>query len=125
MACTGLPVELAQSFDQRSPQRLSVARAPSMTVSISATSLARAVTRPSCSPTRKTSCPVPWPFSAPRSTWPGFHSATPIFDMMSPSEREGPATDATIGSGQQFSEATMKPSGLMCRSATWAAHAVS
>jgi hypothetical protein len=100
-------VELAQSFDQRSPQRLSVTREPSITLSISASSLARAVIRPSCSPTRKTSWPVPWPFSAPRSTWPGFQSATPIFDMTSPSEREAPATEATIGSGQQFSEATM------------------
>ena len=34
-------------------------------------------------------------------------SATPIFDMTRPSEREAPATEATIGSGQQFSEATM------------------
>jgi len=28
--------------------------------------------------------------------------ATPILDMMSPTDRSGPAIAATIGSGQQF-----------------------
>src|SRR5262249_38108575 len=59
MACTGLPVAFAQSLAQRSPQRLSVTSEPSTTLSISATSLARAVILPSCSPTRNTSWPVP------------------------------------------------------------------
>src|SRR5438309_4246297 len=36
IACTGLPIALAQSLDQRSPQRLSVAFEPSTTLSISA-----------------------------------------------------------------------------------------
>ena len=68
IACTGLPIELAQSLDQRSPQRFSVTCEPSTTASISASSCARFVTRPSCSPTRKTSWPRPVPFSMPRST---------------------------------------------------------
>ena len=95
MACTGLPMALEQSFDQRSPQRLSVAWAPSTTDSISASSFTRAEMRPSCSPARKTSWPEDDPRSAPRSTSPGFHSATPIFDMTSPTARSAPAIAAT------------------------------
>jgi hypothetical protein len=102
MACTGLPMQFAQSLDQRSPHRLSVGRAPSTTLMMSASSVTRSVMRPSCSPARNTSCPAPWPFSMPRSTWPGFQRATPIFDMMSPTERSAPAMLATIGSFQQF-----------------------
>ena len=66
----------------------------------------RFVIVPSCSPARKTSWPLLPPFSIPRSTFPGVHSATPIFDITSPTERWAPATEATIGSGQQFSDAT-------------------
>ena len=106
MPCTGLPMELAQSFDQRSPHRLSVVSEPSTTFSISATSCARGVIRPSCSPARKTSWPLLPPRSMPRSTSPGRQHATPIFDMMSPIERLAPATAATRGSGQQFWEDT-------------------
>ena len=50
MPCTGLPIAFWQSLDQRSPQRLSVACAPSITESISASSVTRGVMRPSCSP---------------------------------------------------------------------------
>jgi hypothetical protein len=102
MACTGLPMALAQSFDQRSPQRLSVACAPSIADSISASAFTRGEMRPSCSPARKTSWPEAAPRSAPRSTSPGFHSATPIFDMTSPTARSAPAMAATTGSFQQF-----------------------
>src|SRR5919108_476323 len=91
IACTGLPMALAQSFAQRSPQRLSVASAPSTTESISASSFVRAVMRPSCSPARKTSCPLPAPFSMPRSTCPGVQRATPIFDITRPTARSAPA----------------------------------
>ena len=77
-----------------------------MTESISASSVARGVIRLSCSPARKTSCPLPCPFSTPRSTWPGFQRATPILDITSPTAREAPATPATTGSGQQFWAAT-------------------
>ena len=38
----------------------------------------------------------------PRSTSPAFQSATPILDMMSPTERSAPAMEATMGSFQQF-----------------------
>src|SRR6266850_5629650 len=104
MACTGLPIALVQSLDQRSPQRLSVGFEPSTTLSISAIICVRGVILPSCSPARKTSWPVVPPRSWPRSTWPAFHDATPIFDMMRPTERSLPATEATTGSGQQFSD---------------------
>ena len=110
IACTGLPIALAQSLDQRSPQRLSVAFEPSTTLSISAIICARGVIVPSCSPARKTSWPVAPPRSCPRSTWPAFHDATPIFDITRPTARSLPATEATIGSGQQFSAATTNPS---------------
>ena len=106
IAWTGLPMAFAQSFAHRSPQRLSVTWAPSTTESSSASSRARGVRRPSCSPTRKTSWPVPRLRPRPRSTWPGVQSATPIFDMTSPTAREAPATAATVGSGQQFCAAT-------------------
>src|SRR5439155_1745702 len=43
IACTGLPIALAQSLDQRSPQRLSVAFEPSTTLSISAIICVRGV----------------------------------------------------------------------------------
>jgi len=81
---------------------LSVACEPSMTERISASSFTRGVTRPSCSPARKTSWPDDEPRSAPRSTSPGFHSATPIFDITRPTARCGPAMEATTGSFQQF-----------------------
>ena len=106
MAWTGLPMAFCESLAQRSPQRLSVALAPSMTESISASSVTRGVMRPSCSPGRKTSWPLPSPFSIPRSTCPGFQRATPILDMMSPTERPAPATSAIMGSGQQFCDET-------------------
>ena len=106
MAWTGLPIAFAQSFAHRSPQRLSVTWAPSITESIAASAVARGVTRPSCSPARKTSCPLPWPRSRPRSTRPGFQRATPILDITSPTAREAPAIAATTGSGQQFCAAT-------------------
>jgi len=61
----------------------------------------------------------------PRSTCPGVHSATPIFDMTRPRQRSAPATEAAIGSGQQFCEATITPPGPTWRSASWVAHAVS
>ena len=92
----------AQSLHQRSPQRLSVTLAPSTTESILARASTRGVILPSCSPARKTSWPEPLPFSAPRSTWPGSHSATAIFDMTRPTERSCPAMAATPGSFQQF-----------------------
>ena len=114
-----------ESLAQRSPQRLSVARAPSITESISASSWTRGVTRPSCSPTRKTSCPAPCPFSMPRSTRPGVQSATPIRDMTRPIDRFAPAIPATIGSGQQFCAETTAPAGPAWRRASWVAHAVS
>ena len=106
MACTGLPIAFAESLHQRSPQRLSVAKLPSTAFMISASSVTRGVIRLSCSPARNTSWPLLPPFSIPRWTSPGFHSATPIFDITRPTDRSLPATDATIGSGQQFSEAT-------------------
>ena len=102
MAWTGLPMQLAHSLDQRSPQRLSVGRAPSTTLMISASSETRGVMRPSCSPARKTSWPAPWPRSMPRSTWPAFQRATPILDMIRPTARSAPAMEATMGSFQQF-----------------------
>ena len=101
-AWTGLLMAFWQSLAQRSPQRLSVARAPSITESMSASSRMRGVMRPSCSPTRKTSWPAARPCSTPRSTCPGVQSATPILDMTSPTARAEPATAATTGSGQQF-----------------------
>src|SRR5678815_964440 len=90
MACTGLPMQLAQSFDHRSPHRLSVGRAPSITLMISARAVTRSVIFPSCSPARNTSWPAPEPFSMPRPTSPAFQSATPILGMMSPTERSAP-----------------------------------
>ena len=114
-----------ESLAQRSPQRLSVARAPSITESIRASASTRGVIRPSCSPARNTSCPAPCPFSTPRSTRPGVHSATPIFDMTSPTDRVAPAMLATIGSGQQFCADTTVPAGAAWRRASWVAQAVS
>ena len=124
-AWSGLLMAFCESLAQRSPQRLSVARAPSITESISASAWTRGVIRPSCSPTRNTSCPAPCPFSKPRSTRPGFQRATPIFDMTSPTARVAPATPATIGSGQQFCAETTAPAGAAWRSASWVAQAVS
>ena len=114
-----------ESLAQRSPQRLSVARAPSITESIRASSSTRGVIRPSCSPALNTSWPAPCPFSTPRSTWPGVQSATPIFDITRPTDRPAPAMPATIGSGQQFCADTTAAAGAAWRTASWVAQAVS
>ena len=48
-----------------------------------------------------------------------------IFDMMSPMDRAGPATEATIGSTQQFWAETTKPFVDRWRRASCVAQAVS
>ena len=87
-----LPMTLATSLDQRSPQRLSVTLALSAVPTSRQTSSARGVTRPCTSPARNTVCAAPR-LPAPRWMWPGSGRLTSD-GAGDAAERLAPADDA-------------------------------
>ena len=112
-------MQLMASLDQRSPKRLVVTCVSATALMTSASSFARAVTRPSCSPILKPMVPV-----SVRMAWPGSYMPAPIV-MTLPSVRCLPATPATRSSLRPFWKSTTMPSGVRYLSAIAVAHSVS
>ena len=98
-------MQLMASLDQRSPKRFVVTLVGATTLSISASSRARAVSRPSSSPILKPA----WPASV-RMAWPASYMPAAM-RITQPSVRSRPATAATRSSLTPFWKSTTTPSG--------------
>src|SRR5204862_7905289 len=115
-----LAMQLTDSLDQRSPQRLVVTLLGATSHMILARRSARSVTLPSCSPILN-----PMPLRSVRMAWPGSYMPAPVV-MTQPRHRSRPAAAAPRPSLVPFLNSTMIPSGFFTHERPRAsAHSVS